>query len=181
MGKNIKLTNKTNNAKPEKEKIYLFVKDQGEGAAAIVVVILKVLGLIGTSIYGLALGIFAPLTLMFGDFDEGISQSPALVIWLITAVVYIVGMFIVMLGHSKIASVVHTAGMVGVLLTYYNFMVLFKDVPDNNGPSVLYMPLLFVTVITIVIMLLINVPKWVEAHVEKVNAVAPSILKDEED
>ena len=181
MRKNVKLSSKKAESKPENEKVFFFVKDQGEGAARIVVIILKVLELIVTSIYGLALGIFAPLCIWFGDFDPEIATNPAVAFWFASAIICIIGTFIVMLGHSKIASIFHAVGAVGVLLTYFNYMLLFSEIPDNNGPSVLYMPLLFLTVMTVVIMLLINVPKWAEKHAQKVNAVAPSILKDEED
>lgn len=181
MRKNVKLSSKKAESKPENEKVFFFVRDQGEGAARIVVIILKVLELIVTSIYGLALGIFAPLCIWFGDFDPEIATNPAVAFWFASAIICIIGTFIVMLGHSKIASIFHAVGAVGVLLTYYNYMLLFSEIPDNNGPSVLYMPLLFLTVMTVVIMLLINVPKWAEKHAQNVNAVAPSILKDEED
>lgn len=181
MRKNVKLTNKKAQDTPEKEKVFFFVKDQGEGAARIVVIILKVLELIVTSIFGLALGIFAPLCIWFGDFDPEIATNPAVAFWFASAIICIIGTFIVMLGHSKIASIFHAVGAVGVLITYYFYLNLFANIPDNNGPTILYMPLLFLTVLSVVIMLLINVPKWAEKHVEKVNAVAPSILKDEED
>lgn len=183
MGKNIKLNNKKTPApaEQEKEKFYFFVKDQGEGAGRVFVIIFKVLELIGTSIYGLALGIFAPLCLMFGDFDPDIATNPALPVWLVTAIVYIIGTVVVMLGHSKIALGIHLLGVIGVLITYYNFMLLFEGIPDNDGPSVLYMPLLFLTIITAVIMMIINIPKWAESHAQKVNAVAPSILGDKEE
>ena len=85
-----------------------------------------------------------------------------------------------MLGHSRIASGIHLLGAAGTLVTYYNYMVMFADVPDNNGPSVLYMPCLFLTVLTLVIMLLINLPKWLERRAAKEQAVAPSILAHDE-
>ena len=45
----------------------------------------------------------------------------------------------------------------------------------------LYMPCLFITVMTIVIMLLINLPKWIDKRVQKANEQAPSILEDSND
>lgn len=181
MKKDIKLKKHVQSA-PEKEKFFFFVKDQGEGAARVIVIILKILLLIGTSIFGICFGVLAPIAIMFsGDFDPEIAQCPAIPVWLASAAVYIIGTFIVMLGHSKIASAVHGVGAVGILVTYYFFMQLFADIPDNNGPSGLYMPLLFLTVITVIIMLLINIPKWADAHAKKANAVAPSILGDEKE
>lgn len=181
MKKDIQLR-KTAKPAPEKEKFYLFVKDQGEGAARVIVIVLKILLLIGTSIFGICFGILAPLAIMFsGDFDPEIAQCPAIPVWLASAVIYLIGTFVVMLGHSKIASIIDGIGALGTLITYYFFMQLFADIPDNNGPSGLYMPMLFLTIITVIIMLLINIPKWADAHAKKANAVAPSILGDEKE
>ena len=180
MKKNVKLYNKQSESVPQKEPFYFFVKDQGEGAARIAVIILKILELIITSIFALCLGIFGPVCIWL-DFDNpDIAQSPAVLFWLISSVVYIIGTFTVMLGHSKTACVIHSLAAVGSLVTYYNFFMLFGDIPDNNGPSILYMPCLFLTIITAIIMLLINVPKWIERRIEKENAAAPSILDDSE-
>ncbi len=175
MKKNISLTKK-DKEKPQKERFYLFVKDQGEGAARTVVIILKIIELIITSIFALCLGIFGPLTLWFGFDDPDMASQPAVLCWLISSVIYIVGTVVVMLGHSKIASCIHGVGAVGTLVTYYNYMLMFADIPDNNGPSVLYMPCLFLTIITVIIMLLINLPKWIEKRERRINAKAPSIL-----
>lgn len=181
MKKDIKLS-KPAAAEPEKERFYFFVKDQGEGAARGVVIALKILLLVGTSVFGIALGILAPLVIMFsGDFDPEVAGCPAVPIWLASSVLYVVGTVIVMLGHSKTASAVHGVAAVGVLVTYYFYMRLFADVPDNNGPSGLYMPMLFLTVITVIIMLLINIPKWAESRAKKLYAKAPSILGDEKE
>ena len=178
MGKNIKLNSKKKKAEKtaEKEKFYFFVKDQGEGAAAVVVIILKILELIITSIFALCLGIFGPVCIWYDNVAEG----PAILFWLLSSIVYIIGTFVVMLGHSKVASVIHGIAAVGTLITYYNYMMMFADVPDNNGPSVLYMPCLFLTIMTVIIMLLINVPKWIEKRIARENAAAPSILADSE-
>lgn len=178
--KNVRLSNKKQKRKPEKEKFYFFVKDQGEGAARVIVIILKILELIITSIFALCLGIFAPITILADlDITDPISQTAA-VLWMVTSVVYIIGTFVVMLGHSKIASGIHLLGAAGTLVTYYNYMIMFADIPDNNGPSVLYLPCLFLTVLTLVIMLLINLPKWLEKRAAREQAVAPSILADDE-
>ena len=179
MAKNISL-NKKQPEKPEKERFYFFVKNQGEGAARIAVIVLKIIQLILTSVFGICMGIAAPICIMT-DFDPDIAQSPAIKFWLAAGIVYVIGTVVIMMGHSKIASAIHTIGAGLVIATYYQYVLMFADVPDNNGPSMLYMPLLFVTIITIVIMLLINVPKWIEAHTRKVNEVAPSILSDKED
>jgi len=178
MGKNIKLNKKRGEEKSsEKEGFFFFVRDQGEGAARVVVIILKVLELIMTTIFGLCLGIFGPLAIRAMD-DPEISGDPSSIYWLITSVLYIIGLFILMLGHSKVATAVHILASVGTFVTYSSYMRMFRDVKTTKGPTGLYMPCLFITIMTIVIMLLINLPKWIEKRVSKANEQAPSILDD---
>ena len=178
MGKNVKLSNKkTHEKKTEKEGFFFFVRDQGEGAARVVVIILKVLELIMTTIFGVCLGIFGPIAIRAMD-DPEISSDPSSMYWLITSVLYIIGLFILMLGHSKTATVIHIIASVGTFVTYSAYMQMFRDVETTKGPTGLYMPCLFITVMTIVIMLLINLPKWIEKRVSKANEQAPSILDD---
>lgn len=179
MGRNVKLNNKKTPEKTgEKENFYFFVRDQGTGAARIVVIILKVLELIMTTIFGLCLGIFGPLAIRGMD-DPGVSSDPSSIYWLISSVLYIIGLFILMLGHSKIAACVHILASVGTMITYSSYLRMFRDVETGNGPTALYMPCLFITVMTIVIMLLINLPKWIEKRIRKENEKAPSILDDD--
>ncbi len=139
------------------------------------------LELIVTSIFALCLGVFGPLSIWFGFDDPDISSNPAVTAWLVSSVIYIVGTFIVMLGHSKIACAVHIAGFAGSMVTYCLYSAMFADIPDNNGPTVLYMPCIALTVFTVIIMLLINLPIWIEKKVARENAVAPSILSDPPD
>lgn len=179
MRKNVKLSNKKLSKRSEKEPFFFFVKDQGEGAARVIVIVLKIVELILTSIFALCFGIFGSLVMMIEI------KTAAMYMWLITSAVYVIGTFAVMLGHSKIAMCIHGAAAAGTIVTYYLFQVMFANIPDNASsvrPSVLYMPCLFITIITFVIMLLINLPKWLEKQAAKAREVAPSILsKDEEE
>lgn len=164
-------------SKPEKKSGFVFfVRDQGEGAGKVAVIILKVIELILTTIFALVLGIFAPLCIWFGDIVEAeVAADPSALWWMISSIAYIIGLFFVMFGHSKIATGIHTAAAVGTLITYHYYLRLF-DGYDSNGPTTLYMPSIFIAVATIGIMLIINIPKWMEKHEKKVNEVAPSIL-----
>lgn len=170
-----------NNAKKraeEKDKggFFFFVKDQGEGAGKVAVIVLKVIELILTTIFALVLGIFAPLCIWFGDIvAEEVAKDPSAVWWLASSIVYIAGLFVLMFGRTKIAAVIHGIAAVGTLITYSYYLKLFEGY-ESNGPTALYMPSLFIAVITLAIMLIINVPKWIEGHIKKVNEVAPSIL-----
>lgn len=180
MRKNVKLNKKIPAPKKEqKESFFFFVRDQGEGAARVVVIILKVLELILTTIFGLVLGIFGPVVIRGLDI-QGVSSDPSSIYWIVTSGLYIVGLFILMLGHSKTATVVHIIASVGTFVTHFAYLKVFRDQP-NNGLMGLYMPCLFITVITVVIMLLINLPKWIEKRVSRANEQAPSILDDKDE
>ena len=162
----------------EKDSFFFFVRDQGEGAGRVSVIVLKVLELILTTIFAAVLGIFAPLCIWYGDVvAEEMAADPSAGWWLASSIGYIVGLFFVMLGKAKTAAVIHVIAAVGTLVTYSYYTKLFEGY-EGTGPTLLYMPSLFITVITIAIMLIINVPKWIERHIAKMSEEAPSILGD---
>lgn len=163
----------------KKGSFFFFGNDQGEGWARVAVIILKLAEIALTTIYALCLGVFAPIILWTGEDAELFSDNPALVLWFISSIIYIIGMFVVMLGHSKTASVIHTIAFIGTLVTYSCFSKLYADIPDSRGPSELYMPCLFIFVITVFIMLLINVPKWIRMRIVEETSAAPSVLGGE--
>lgn len=169
-----------NNSKPtKKHNFILFVKDQGEGGIAVFVVILKMIELVLTTIFGLCLGIFAPLCAWLGLENESeVSADPAITIWFISSIVYIIGLFAVMLGHLKTATVIHVIATVGTLITYYRYTLMYADVPDSNGPTGLFMPCIFITILTVVMMLLVDIPKSIKKRQKKKSEKAPSILGD---
>ncbi len=183
MGKQVKLppkksaeniTEKAN----EKEAFYFFAKDQGTGAGKVFVIILKVLELIVTTIFAFVLGIFGPLCIWNGDIVEAeVASDPSALWWLISSIFYVVGMFVMMLGHTKTAAVIHVFAAAGTLITYSFFIELYKPV-NSSGPTMLYMPSLLITLLSIGIMLIVNVPKWMNRRIEKDSEVAPSILGD---
>lgn len=172
---------KKQSKKPQKakESYFFFVKDQGEGAAKVAVIVLKLAEIALTTIFALCLGIFSPIIIWTGEEAEVFAGNPVLVLWFISSILYIIGLFVVMLGHSKAACAIHIAAAVGTLLTYSGFRELFKEIPNEYGPSGLYMPCLFITVLTVIIMFLINFPKWLDKQIEQENAAAPSILGGE--
>ena len=178
MRKNIKLTSKKSAKQTKKkthESFFFFVKDQGTGAARIIVIILKVLELIMTTIFALVLGIFGPIIIMKSDLvDPEISQSPGFAVWIIASALYIIGMFTLMLGRSKTASTIHLAAMVGTLITHMIISALFTDMRNNLAN--LYLPCVFITILTLAVMLLINIPKVIERKIQKDNEIAPSIF-----
>jgi len=171
---------KKNKNKKHGEFIF-FVPDQGEGAAKGVVIALKVLMLIITTICCLVFGIFGPIVVWTSGITDGADANPAILTWLISSCIYIVGTFVIMLGHSKIASVIDIIAMAGMLVTYYLFVTNVADPDLSVGPTQLYMPSISLTVLAIVISLLINIPKWLEKQAVKERQKAPSILLDDDD
>lgn len=169
----------TKNPQKKKDTYFFFVKDQGEGAAKVAVIVLKFAEIALTTIFALCLGIFAPIIIWTGEDAEITAGSPALILWFISSILYIIGMFAVMLGRSKSAAAIHIAAAVGTLLTYSSFRKMFEEIPDAYGPSGLYMPCLFITILTVIIMFLINFPKWLDKQIEQENAPSPSILGGE--
>ncbi|MGN0679454.1 MAG: hypothetical protein ACI4JS_07320 [Oscillospiraceae bacterium] len=169
----------TNKPQKKKDTYFFFVKDQGEGAAKVAVIVLKLAEIALTTIFALCLGIFAPIIIWTGEDAEIVAGNPALILWFASSILYIIGMFVVMLGHSKSAAAIHIAAALGTLLTYSSFKKMFEEIPNTYGPSGLYMPCLFITILTVIIMFLINFPKWLDKQIEQENAVAPSILGGE--
>ena len=181
MRKQVKLPNKDKSTKTTPQNtdsaFYFFVKDQGTGAGTVAVIVLKIIELILTTIYGVMLGIFTPIIIWNGNLvDEAVANDPSAVCWLITSVVYIIGLFVLMLGHSKTAAVIHIIAAAGTITTYSLYRKLFEGY-ETSGPTASYMPCLFITVITVAVMLIINVPKWIEKRIERDNEQAQSILE----
>lgn len=180
MGKMGKKKSSGKTAPPKKKDSYFFlVKDQGEGAARIAIIVLKLAEIALTTIFALCLGIFAPIIIWNGEDADMFAGNPALGLWFASSILYIIGMFVVMLGHFRVAAAIHIAAAVGTLITYSCFTKMFEEFPDTRGPSGLYMPCLFITVLTLIIMFLINFPKWLDKQIEQENAAAPSILGGE--
>ncbi len=168
------------NAKsPKKESGFFLMKDQGEGAARIAIIVLKLAEIALTTIFALCLGIFAPIIIWNSEDAESFAGNPVLGLWFASSILYIIGMFSVMLGHSRTAAAIHAAASVGTLITYSCFSKMYEEFPDTRGPSGLYMPCLFITILTIIIMFLIHFPKWLDKQIEQENAAAPSILGGE--
>ena len=131
-----------------------------------------------TAIFGLCLGIFAPLCIIMGTEDPEYAGDISTTFWLISSVLYTFGVFVLMLGNTKTAALIHVVASAGTLVTFFRYIELFKDVPDNIGPFWLYLPCLAITALTVTITLLTNVPKWRKEQNRKQNEKAPSILGD---
>ena len=142
--------------------------------------VLKALILVLTSVCGIIFGIFAPLAIMFGDIvDAAISEHYIIKIWLINSIVcYIAGTVLLMLNLYKTASCFHFVGLIVSVFIYGVFQGLYEG-QDATNPAGLYMPIMFVTILTFITTVLAN-KKVIEERLskkkEKEHEAAPSIL-----
>lgn len=153
----------------------------------VVVMILQVLSLAATAIFALCLGVLGSLSMMAEGDDWAITTiagyiDAGVLLWLISSIVYVVGTLVLFLGFSRIAAGIHTAAMVLSLVMYYIFGLAKTTANlDTAGPAVLYMPCIFIAIITIAIALVVNIPLWLDKRAEKDAEVAPSILGDDKE
>ncbi|MBE6902737.1 MAG: hypothetical protein E7478_09700, partial [Ruminococcaceae bacterium] len=127
MAKNIKLDTKKKEADG---RIYIkggfFHRYLCSRTTNVVIMILQVLSLIVTSIFALCLGVLGALSMLADGFDGMMSNiagyiEAAVVLWLISSIVYVVGTLVLFLGFSRIASAIHAAASVMSLAMYYLF------------------------------------------------------------
>lgn len=145
--------------------------------------ILKGLEIILTAIWGIIFGMLTPLSIMYaGIVDDTIANHYIVKVWLVNSVLcYFVGTIIVMLGFYKIALGFHTAGLVTSLVIYGVFQNMYSGIEAQN-PAQLYMPIIFVTITTLVITILANYKKITDKlsqSNDKKYEAAPSILGGE--
>lgn len=144
--------------------------------------ILKGFEIVITAIWGIVFGIFAPLAIMYADAAPEFADHYIVRLWLINSIVfYIVGTIIVMLKYYKVALCFHGAGLI-VSLYIYSFFQENYEGNAGRSPAYLYMPIIFVTILTLIITVLANYKKFIEkleAKKEKEYQAAPSILGGE--
>ncbi len=153
----------------------------------IIKVILKVLMLILTAIWGIGCGILFP-AFIYGTGNEIVSaeiaDNPVLIIWLVTAIIgYVLPASLVMCKLYKIASAMSLLGFAGILTVYSGFSEIYAHVEESSGPSELYLPCIFITIIILIIAFLENLEFFkdkLDKRSESKNAEAPSIFGDSE-
>lgn len=188
MAKNVKLSTKKKSEADGRFYIQggFFHRYTVTRSTNIVVMILQVISLAATAIFALCLGVLGSISMMAEGYEGMISSvqgyiETAIMLWLISSIVYVIGTLIMFLGFSRIASVVHFAAMVMSLVMYYLFGLVSKTANlQTAGPAVLYMPCIFIAVISIVIAAVVNIPLWLDKKAEKDAEVAPSILAEED-
>ncbi|MBQ8194991.1 MAG: hypothetical protein IJZ47_06455 [Oscillospiraceae bacterium] len=153
----------------------------------VVLMVLQVISLAATAVFALCLGVLGSLSMMAEGNDWAITTisgyiQTALVLWLVSSVVYVIGTLVLFLGFSRIAAGIHTAALVMSLVMYYLFRLAGTTANiDTAGPAALYMPCVFIAVITIAITLIVNIPLWLDEKAEKDAEVAPSILAEDKE
>lgn len=144
--------------------------------------ILKALEIIITSIWGIIIGIFGPISIMYYESVPKLADHYIIRVWLINSIVcYIVGTIIVMLKFYKIALCFHGVGLIVSLYIYSVFNGIYEGI-EAQSPAQLYMPIIFVTILTLIITVLANYKKIIEkleTKKEKTFEPAPSVLGGE--
>ncbi len=189
MAKNVKLQTKNKSATDGRFYIQggFFHRYTVTRTTNIVVMALQVISLAATAIFALCLGVLGSLSMMAEGEDWAITTiagyiQTGLVLWLISSIVYVVGTLVLFLGFSRIAAGIHTAALVMSLVMYYVFGLAKTTANlDTAGPALLYMPCIFIAIITIAIALVVNIPLWLDKKAEKDAQVAPSILADDKE
>lgn len=149
-------------------------------------IILRILIVISTCIWGVACGVLFPLVILLSDgslINPEIANHHVIPVWLIVSLVgYVLPAAFILCRRYKLAAGFSLAGLVGVLYVYAKFAELYVNTPDSNGPTELYLPCIFITIGILVLAVIENrqlIFKKFEQHSEKKNAAAPSILSDE--
>ena len=151
----------------------------------VIKIILKVIMLILTAIWGMGCGILFPAFILASGEEivaADIANSPVIIIWLITSIVgFILPAALVMCRRYIVASVMSIIGFIGILVVYSGFSDLYQYTKESTGPTELYMPCIFITIIIVLITILEKskmIRESIENHNQKKNAVAPSIFGD---
>ncbi len=189
MAKNVKLTsNKKNEADG---RFYVnsgfFRRYKCTSAGAVIVWIGEIISLVLTTILALVLGIGGAAVTMQEGSERTMSNiagyvQSAVVLWLISSAVYVVGTFLLIGGFARIACAVHSAAVIMNIVMYYLFDLASETANvDSMGPTVLYMPCIAIMVISVVVAMVVHIPLWLDKKADLDKEVAPSILVDEED
>ncbi|MCM1298046.1 MAG: hypothetical protein NC203_06695 [Firmicutes bacterium] len=143
--------------------------------------ILKVLEIIITAIWGILLGIIAPLLFKSGDIiAQELAEHPVFTVWIVSSSVYLIGTLILMLNFYKISLCFHAAGLISSIYIYGVFQGLLEDI--NGRLAMLYMPLMLLTIFTLAIVIIANFDKInriLSKGKEKQYEAAPSLLGGE--
>lgn len=155
--------------------------------ANIAIMVLQALSLALTAIFALCLGVFGSLVMMGEGFEGIISTAAgyiesAVTFWLISSIVYVIGTFILFLGFSRVASVIHGAALVMTIIMYALFRQANASANiESSGPAMIYMPCILIALISLAVAMIVHIPVWLDKKTERENEQAPSILADDKE
>ncbi|MBP3855804.1 MAG: hypothetical protein IK990_09380 [Ruminiclostridium sp.] len=151
-------------------------------------VIMKIVETGIVCIWGVAVGIFFPVCIMAAGAEivpaDIAARTDIMVVWLVTAGLYILAAAMVLGKHYRIAAGLAAAGLAGVLTVNGMFGSLYAHMTDNQGPRELYLPLIFATLLDIFILAVEerkNIARLFETKKAAKEEIAPSILADDPD
>ncbi len=145
--------------------------------------ILKIILLILAAIWGVGCGILFPAVILSSGGElvaEELASDPVIVVWLVTAAVgFVIPAVLTVCRFHKTASVLSLLGFGGILYVYARFAELYAGTEGTNGPTELYLPCIFITILILLITAIENRGK-LKAYLEKRSAKeeqsAPSIF-----
>lgn len=151
-------------------------------------IILKIIMMILTAIWGLGCGVLFPAFIL-ATGDEIVNAELAgdwvMVVWLITAVIgYVIPAALVMCKLYKTAAGLSVLGFAGILAVYARFAVLYAETENSVGPTELYLPCVIITIFVIIIAVLENlgaIKARLENKLAEKEAAAPSIFSESND
>ena len=149
-------------------------------------IILKIIETGLTCIWGVFFGIFFPVAILLTGSEivpKDIAESYVIVLWLIVSVIgYVIPAALILCKRHKTAAVMSVLGFIGTLTVYGGFASLYAAVEDSVGPTELYLPCIFITILDIIIAAVEernNIKKLLEQRNDKKEEIAPSILGDD--
>ncbi len=170
-----------------------YVTSKGGGVA---IIVLESLSLILTTIFALVLGIFGSVY-MSGQYDftptdtmtdsalqllqkiEGLAM-PANTLWLISSIIYIIGTLALFLGFCRIAAGIHLGAAVMTVVSHSMIMSAHHLMGSERDPAVIMLPCIFIAIISIIIVMIVHIPRWLDRKIEKDNAASPSIIQEDD-
>ncbi len=158
-------------------------------------IILKVIETIMVCIWAVAIGIFFPVCILAFGMDvlpagaENIANNtPLMVTWLCTSAAgYLIPAALIFMKRYRVAAGMSLAGLIGVLVVHSMFADMYLKLPKNDGsyvgPTGLYLPLIFVSILVFAILVIEerkNIAKLFADEKKKKEEKAPSIFGDDQ-
>lgn len=147
--------------------------------------ILKIILLILTAIWGIGCGILFPAVILSSGGElvaEELSSDPVIVVWLATAAVgYVIPAVLTVCRLYKTAAALSLLGFGGILFVYARFAALYAGSEGTNGPTELYLPCIFMTILILCIAAIENrarLKAFLEKRSDEKEKPAPSIFGD---